>query len=89
MSKEYSLDYDSINQFVQVLFNENNMFLDKNGWYEGGKFETIGVILHVLISQKWFESCVCKLYWYDEESGGIEDVLYYQKYGEVRYVSHA
>ena len=82
-------DIDTIKQYIDGICTQHNMHLSADGWYVNGTFETAGAIILVLSIQEWFINYVKEWYLYDDYDGSCEDLVYFEKTGEARYVDFA
>ncbi len=83
---QLGLSYNEVIDYIDYLMKKRDMY-QKDGWYCNGNFNKIGSLNIILSKQDWFMHSVKKWYWYDGDTGGIEDVLHLHRHGVTRYVS--
>lgn len=84
--KKYDISLDNAIEYLDEIFAKFNMERNKEGWYCGGSFETIGAANIILKKAKWFIKCASKWLWFQADDGCTEDALSYYRDGEQRYV---
>ena len=85
--KNYGISIDSAREYLDKLYAKMNMERDNEGWYTNGCFESIGAINRVLKDNKWFIDSINKWWWYQDDTGAIEDIGSFYKTGVARYVN--
>lgn len=87
--RENKYDLETIDKFLESVYEDEKMYLDKDGECMVGNFTSIGALVMVLSKAEWFLENVKRWIWYDSGFDNSENPKFGKEDLMLRYCNRA